>query len=121
MKVQISDAYETDQYILLIIGMSWEAWCQVWRKSSIFTQTRNAFTVIKRDIIHSGRTKPYAFARSGSLSGIHIIPSKSPMVAHLDFVGITLGPSLMSRRLVEVPVPVSDENRHPSHGKGKVE
>ncbi|CAG8885798.1 unnamed protein product [Penicillium egyptiacum] len=73
MKVEISDAYETDQSIFLIIGMSWEAW-------SLWT-----------------------------------------MVAHLDFVGVTLGPSLMSRRLVEVPVPVSDENRHPSHGKGKVE
>ncbi|KAJ5958370.1 uncharacterized protein N7479_005520 [Penicillium vulpinum] len=79
MKVEISDAYETDQSVFLIIGMSWEAW-------SLWT-----------------------------------------MVAHLDFVGVTLGPSLMSRRLVEVPVPVSDENpvsdekRHPSHGKGKVE
>jgi hypothetical protein len=73
MKVEISDAYETDQSIFLIIGMSWEAWC-LWS-----------------------------------------------MVTHLDFIGVTLGPSLMSRRLVEVPVPVSDENRHPSHGKGKVE
>jgi hypothetical protein len=26
MKVEISDAYETDQSIFLIIGMSWEAW-----------------------------------------------------------------------------------------------
>ncbi|KAJ5836742.1 hypothetical protein N7447_002768 [Penicillium robsamsonii] len=81
MKVEISDAYETDQSIFLIMGMSWEAW-------SLWT-----------------------------------------MVAHLDFVGVTLGPSLMPRRLVEVPVPVSDENRHPSsdenrhpsHGKGKAE
>ncbi|KAJ5181122.1 hypothetical protein N7491_000677 [Penicillium cf. griseofulvum] len=48
MKVEISDAYETDQSIFLIIGMSWEAWA-LWT-----------------------------------------------MVAHLDFVGVTLGPSLMS-------------------------
>jgi len=73
MKVEISDAYETDQSIFLIIGMSWEAW-------SLWT-----------------------------------------MVAHLEFVGVTLGPSLVPRRHVEVPVPVSDENRRPPHGKGKAE
>ena len=73
MKVEISDAYETDQSIFLIIGMSWEAWA-LWT-----------------------------------------------MVVHVDFVGVTLGPSLMPRRLVQVPGPVSDENRHPDHGKGKVE
>ncbi|CRL26464.1 Peptidase C14, caspase catalytic [Penicillium camemberti] len=71
MKVEISDAYETDQSIFLIIGMSWEAWA-LWS-----------------------------------------------MVAHLEFIGIILGPSLMSRRLIEVPV--ANENSRPLYGKSGAE
>ncbi|KAJ5138281.1 uncharacterized protein N7515_003129 [Penicillium bovifimosum] len=79
MKVEISDAYETDQSIFIILGMSWEAWA-LWT-----------------------------------------------MVAHLDFVGVTFGLSLMRRRPVESSGPISDENHRPSapsepsHGKGKAE
>lgn len=73
MKVEISDAYETDQSIFLVMRMSWEAW-------SLWT-----------------------------------------MVSHLDFIGVTLGPSLMSPRLIEVPVPVVGENRPPLPCKGKAE
>lgn len=71
MKVEISDAYKTDQSIFLIIGMSWEAWA-LWS-----------------------------------------------MVAHLEFIGIILGPSLMSRRLIEVPV--ANENSRPLYGKSGAE
>ncbi|KAI3109634.1 hypothetical protein CBS147333_5281 [Penicillium roqueforti] len=70
MKVEISDAYETDESIFLVMGMSWEAWA-LWT-----------------------------------------------MVTHLDFIGVTLGPSLMPRRL-EVPVRAVQENLRPPPGKGK--
>ncbi|KAJ5773280.1 hypothetical protein N7457_008176 [Penicillium paradoxum] len=72
MQVDVMDAYETDQSVFFLMGLSWEAW-------SLWT-----------------------------------------MVAHFDFIGITLGPSLMDRHFVEFPVPTSGEDC-PSHGRGNTE
>jgi hypothetical protein len=70
MQVEVTDAYETDQSVFLIMGMSWGAWA-LWT-----------------------------------------------MVADLDFIGVTIGPSLIHKGLVEVPE--AGENL-PFRGKGKAE